>query len=489
MIYHGRFNAARFNVTEQPTDIIFRDIASDSAEAEIAPITERITEGVPASGDISASVQLTNKVEFAGEAEEEVSTDSLLLPALFITLAKRRGINQEPFNRQYFNRTHSGEVAFVHVPTVLTERTGATTPLAHNELREIIPGTERVGQFLEGLTSVYPTEAHGEGVFSASAPVLLPTLPIRGAWETDAESDPVQIINRVRERIESGSGFNFVPPALTVRYPFSAEIGAAFWVEIGDLVPTVRLALEKVRHAPGFNLLPFDGHGEGVYIVRPQTWRGDFYADRAPIHGQLDGAAHMAEELDGFVRLFLDCYIAGTWKDVFECSPEVWPSVPFGQIRIRRRGYNHARFNLADYNLGIFDRYVPHRYTWLGTVGGKSAARIVPSGGAIDGERLKAILDCTGFPVAYDHFISAPEIPFIVFSRATSPNFHADNRVYQRINRWEIYLCTELKDRAAEKVLENVLDMFEIPYVCTEEYYIKDERLYQSVYEFEELED
>lgn len=108
--------------------------------------------------------------------------------------------------------------------------------------------------------------------------------------------------------------------------------------------------------------------------------------------------------------------------------------------------------------------------------------------GVITQERLKEILEATEFPVAYDHFISEPKLPFILFMRLRSPNFYADDKVFERVNRWQIILVTEKKSRATEKKLEAILDEFGIPYSVEDEAYIKEERVYQIMYEFEEME-
>ena len=46
-----------------------------------------------------------------------------------------------------------------------------------------------------------------------------------------------------------------------------------------------------------------------------------------------------------------------------------------------------------------------------------------------------------------------------------------------------------MKSRATERKLEDVLDEFSIPYEVVDEVYIDDERLYQIIYQFEELEE
>lgn len=102
-------------------------------------------------------------------------------------------------------------------------------------------------------------------------------------------------------------------------------------------------------------------------------------------------------------------------------------------------------------------------------------------------EELKTILEATGFPVAYSHFIEAenapvPDLPFICYLVVYSGNFNADNKVYKQIQTVQIELYTDKKDLESENQVETVLDSNEIPYATTETY-IDSEQLYQKIYE------
>jgi len=110
------------------------------------------------------------------------------------------------------------------------------------------------------------------------------------------------------------------------------------------------------------------------------------------------------------------------------------------------------------------------------------------AGGGLDAERLLDILAETGFPTAYDHFISTPSPPFVLFVRTRSTALYADDKTFQKTNRWQIMLCTERKSAEAEQSLESALDEICIPYEVADETYVKEERLYQITYEIEELE-
>jgi hypothetical protein len=100
---------------------------------------------------------------------------------------------------------------------------------------------------------------------------------------------------------------------------------------------------------------------------------------------------------------------------------------------------------------------------------------------------IKTILEATGFPVAYSHFIEAenlpvPDPPFICYLVAYSGNFIADNKVYKQIPTVQIELYTDKKDLEAEARVEAALDSNELPYQTTETY-IDSEQLFQKLYE------
>lgn len=102
-------------------------------------------------------------------------------------------------------------------------------------------------------------------------------------------------------------------------------------------------------------------------------------------------------------------------------------------------------------------------------------------------EELKMILEATGVPVAYSHFIesdnhSIPAPPFICYWITFSSNFSADNTIYKPIQNVQIELYTDRKDIDAETKVENVLNANEMPY-ATSEIYIDSEQLFQKIYE------
>lgn len=95
---------------------------------------------------------------------------------------------------------------------------------------------------------------------------------------------------------------------------------------------------------------------------------------------------------------------------------------------------------------------------------------------------LTKILKATGFPVAYSHFKTHQEPPFVVYVTSHSSNFIADGKVYKKITNVQIELYTSKKDLDAEAKVEQVLDDNNITYQSTETF-IETENLFQIVYE------
>jgi hypothetical protein len=100
---------------------------------------------------------------------------------------------------------------------------------------------------------------------------------------------------------------------------------------------------------------------------------------------------------------------------------------------------------------------------------------------------LNLILQTTGFPVAYSHFVDSennplPVPPFITYLVLSSSNFFADNKVHKAIKNVQIELYTAEKDPEAESILENVLNENNLPYESIETY-IESEQLFQIIYE------
>lgn len=95
---------------------------------------------------------------------------------------------------------------------------------------------------------------------------------------------------------------------------------------------------------------------------------------------------------------------------------------------------------------------------------------------------LKQILEQLEIPVAYDHFNQATTPPFIAFRRYSQDNFGADDIVYEKINNYYVYLCTEYKDVELEERLEELLTDNGIFFNVESEDYIDTEKMYQIIY-------
>lgn len=99
-------------------------------------------------------------------------------------------------------------------------------------------------------------------------------------------------------------------------------------------------------------------------------------------------------------------------------------------------------------------------------------------------ERIRELLETTGFPVAYYSFPEeeAPPLPFICYLVSGSNNFLADGAVYHKIDRLQVELYTEVKDPSAEDAVEEALASFVWEKTET---YIDSEKCYQILYEIE----
>ena len=102
----------------------------------------------------------------------------------------------------------------------------------------------------------------------------------------------------------------------------------------------------------------------------------------------------------------------------------------------------------------------------------------------MDEATLFNLLKSTGLPVAYHHFVSPPEPPYLVYLFAYSSNFGADNKVYLKQNNYQVELYTKTKDPGREKLLEDLFDNNEI-YWEKSETYIESEKMHQIIYEIQ----
>ncbi len=94
---------------------------------------------------------------------------------------------------------------------------------------------------------------------------------------------------------------------------------------------------------------------------------------------------------------------------------------------------------------------------------------------------MKDILEELGLPVAYDHFINPPSIPFILYRETETETFKADNKVYFIQPEYIIDLVVEYKSPELEAQLEEILNNHNLPFDKAEDY-IEAERIYQIRY-------
>lgn len=94
---------------------------------------------------------------------------------------------------------------------------------------------------------------------------------------------------------------------------------------------------------------------------------------------------------------------------------------------------------------------------------------------------MKDILEQMGLPVAYDHFIKPPSIPFILYRETTIDTFKADNKTYFYQPEYIVDLVVEFKAPTLEAQLEEILNDNNYPFDKTEDY-IEAEKIYQIRY-------
>ena len=97
-------------------------------------------------------------------------------------------------------------------------------------------------------------------------------------------------------------------------------------------------------------------------------------------------------------------------------------------------------------------------------------------------EELYKTLQQLNLPIAYSHFKSPLEPPYLVYLVEDTQNFGADNKVYHQIENLVIELYTVRKDIILEKRLEALLNEKELYYEKVETY-IESEKLYEVRYE------
>ena len=97
-------------------------------------------------------------------------------------------------------------------------------------------------------------------------------------------------------------------------------------------------------------------------------------------------------------------------------------------------------------------------------------------------EEIYQTLQLLNLPLAYSHFKSPKEPPYLVYLVEDTNNFGADNKVYHQIENLVIELYTSKKDIILEKKLEALLNDKQLYYEKIETY-IEREKLYEVRYE------
>lgn len=93
---------------------------------------------------------------------------------------------------------------------------------------------------------------------------------------------------------------------------------------------------------------------------------------------------------------------------------------------------------------------------------------------------LKTQLETTGYPVAYQTFRDAPQMPFMTYYEAFTDNMSADNHVHKKVGVIRIELWTNTKDTVAEAKVEQALaDLF----WNNTQTYIEAEDCFRTIYE------
>lgn len=102
----------------------------------------------------------------------------------------------------------------------------------------------------------------------------------------------------------------------------------------------------------------------------------------------------------------------------------------------------------------------------------------------MDEAQLYSLLETTGLPVAYHHFVAPPAIPYIVYLEDEAEGWGSDERNEIRRTLYLVELYTKKKDPTTQRLLESLFDDRGIKYKLYETY-IESENLYQAVYHVE----
>lgn len=92
------------------------------------------------------------------------------------------------------------------------------------------------------------------------------------------------------------------------------------------------------------------------------------------------------------------------------------------------------------------------------------------------------VLQSTGLPVAYSHFRTAQEPPFIVYMGDGQQTLSADNTFYWTDNDYQVEYYFKLKNETNEAAIEAALLNAGYQYEKSEDAYIQSEDLFVIYY-------
>lgn len=104
-------------------------------------------------------------------------------------------------------------------------------------------------------------------------------------------------------------------------------------------------------------------------------------------------------------------------------------------------------------------------------------------------EEFVQVLRSTGLPVAHYKFMGNVKLPCLVYVDKGTENFNADDTVYQEITNIDIELYAVRRDKKTERRLEAALTMAGITYERAGTIYIDSERVFETLYEIQIMED
>ena len=95
---------------------------------------------------------------------------------------------------------------------------------------------------------------------------------------------------------------------------------------------------------------------------------------------------------------------------------------------------------------------------------------------------FKQILEQSKLPVAYSHFKTSQELPYIIYFVTDNEDLLADNRNYYDFINIAVELYSDDKDPSLEMKLQKLFAENEIVYRKSETV-IQDENMYEVIYE------